>query len=150
MRYFVLSLLALVLTACWHSSVGERVATAEAALAMDDFASVRSICDEIICENDESDAISATELGRLSIIYMQLYDRTDDAVALDAATQCYRRAFAVDADSAAHFYTNIPVEMDKYAMSLATLVQSIDNPADISDGYGSSGVEHADSVRSNY
>lgn len=146
-RYLVPVVVCCVMVACGNSSISEQVASAEIAFAGDDVAATRRICDEIVGEHTADGAIMATELGRLSILYMQLYDRTDDADALDRATQCYRLAFEQNADSAAYFYSHLPVDQDKYAISLAGLVNSIDNPADISDSHdGHSDVEGADSV----
>lgn len=62
---------------------------------------------------------------------MQLYDRTDEAEALDLAIRCYRSAFSENADSAKYYYSHLPVDQDRYAMSLSTLVQSIDNPSKV-------------------
>lgn len=124
---------ALALTSCGGSDVSERISSAEMAYATEDAAVSRRICDEIMDDNSRDSNLTAMQLGRMSILYMQLYDRTDDADALDMATQCYRSAFETDADSATYFYTHLPVDQDKYGMSLTTLVQSIDNPADVSD-----------------
>lgn len=149
MRFVVfLSLLAFVLTACGGSSVAERVASAEMAFAAEDVASSRRICDRIMGEDVSDGGVTATELCRLSILYMQLYDRTDDADALDLATRCYRSAFSENADSARYFYTHLAVDQDKYVMSLSTLVQSIDNPAGVDCDYeDTDSVLVADSVK---
>lgn len=136
--YVLYALLAVVMAGCGNSTISERVSSAEIAFAGEDVASARRICDEIVGEHNEDGEIAATELGRMSILYMQLFDRTDDADALDLATKCYRSAYEENADSAAYFYSHLPVEQDKYAMSLAILVQSMDNPADISDSHFSS------------
>lgn len=64
----------------------------------------------------------------LSILYMQLHDRTDDPDALQLATRCYREAFETNADSARMYYEHLPVDQDKYAMTLATIVSTLDNP----------------------
>lgn len=128
---------ALALTSCGGSDVSERISSAEMACAIEDADVSRRICDEIMDDNGRDKSLTAMQLGRMSILYMQLYDRTDDADALDMATQCYRSAFETDADSATYFYTHLPVEQDKYGMSLTTLVQSIDNPADVSDTHDS-------------
>lgn len=138
MRYILYMLLALTVTACGNTPISERVSSAEIAFAGEDVASARRICDEIMGEHDGDGEIAATELARMSVLYMQLFDRTDDADALDLATRCYRSAYEENADSAAYFYAHLPVDQDKYAMSLATLVQSMDNPADISDSHFSS------------
>ena len=139
---------ALALTSCGGSDVSERISSAEMAYAIEDADVSRRICDEIMDDKSRDNSLTATQLGRMSILYMQLYDRTDDADALDMATQCYRSAFETDADSATYFYTHLPVEQDKYGMSLTTLVQSIDNPADVSDTHDSHASDEAYSIDS--
>ena len=136
-RYVCAAFVGLMMAACGGADVAERISTAEMAYATEDAATSRRICDEIMEDNGGEDKLTAMQLGRMSILYMQLYDRTDDSDALDMATKCYRSAYDADADSAAYFYSHLPVEQDKSGMSLSMLVQSIDNPADISDIHGS-------------
>lgn len=135
--FFIHAVLAMSFVSCRHSDISERISAAEMAFASQDVAQTRRICDDIIGKTPHDGSIAATELARLSLLYMQLYDRTDDADALEQATRCYREAYAANADSAAHYYSNLPVELDNYAISLASLVNSIDNPADISDHHSS-------------
>lgn len=131
MRYVFLSLLTFVMASCGDASVAERVTSAEMAFAAEDAASSRRICDAILSDTGNAGGITASELCRLSILYMQLYDRTDEAEALDLAIRCYRSAFSENADSAKYYYSHLPVDQDRYAMSLSTLVQSIDNPSKV-------------------
>lgn len=130
MKNFSLSILLILMAmfvACDSGhSISEQVASAEMAMAESDVATTRNICDDLMGQNHES--FDATELARLSILYMQLHDRTDDPDALQLATQCYREAFAENADSARIFFERLPVDQDKYAMTLSTLVSSLDNP----------------------
>lgn len=135
MRFLLLTALILLFTGCNNTPMAERIESAEIAYATEDVTSARRICDEITGEHRHTGEITSVELGRLSILYMQLYDRTDDDDALELAERCYREAFAIDPDSARYFYSHLSIDQDKYAMSLATLVHSIDNPGDISDEY---------------
>lgn len=130
-----LSIIALLFTLCSCStrSISERITSAEMAISSDDVTTTRHLCDEILGMKSNDNSIEATELCRLSILYMQLYDRTDQSDALDLATQCYRSAFEQDADSARYYYSHLPADQDRYVMSLSTLVHSIDNPADVSE-----------------
>lgn len=70
-------------------------------------------------------------MARLSILYMQLNERTDDPEDVEYAVQCFREAFKINADSAKAYYSSLPVEQDKYAMTLATIVHTLDNPREI-------------------
>ena len=134
-KYLLLPLAALLpalMTGCGKNSLAEQVASAEIALAADDVASTRTICDNITSKPFESSGIEASELCRLSILYMQLDERTDASDALELAVRCYREAWKQNADSARAFFDHLPVDQDKYAMMLATLSESIDKPGEFS------------------
>lgn len=129
-----LSIIAIALScmSCHDShSIAEDVATAELALANDDVSATREICDKLVTTHEEKSSIAANEWGRLSMLYMQLNERTDDPEVVELAAQCYKEAFKVNPDSASAYYQNLPVEYDKYAMTLATIVHSLDNPTEI-------------------
>lgn len=147
MKQFILIVSSILLTigasSCRHGDIAEQVSAAEMAFASQDVAQTRRICDDIVGKTPHDGSIAATELARLSLLYMQLYDRTDDSDALEQATRCYREAYKTNADSAAYYYSNLPVELDKYAISLSTLVNSIDNPADISDLHSTDSIAEA-------
>lgn len=127
---FVLLAIAFISSCHGSHSISEDVATAELALAANDVTASREICDKLVGDS-KNVGISATEWARLSLLYMQLNERTDDPEVIELAAQCYREAFTVNADSARSFYQNLPVEDDKYAMTLASIVHSLDNPSDI-------------------
>lgn len=112
------------------SSVGQLLGEAEMAMAADDAQTTRELCDNIYSEN-KTNAIYATELARLSILYMQINEHTDDPEAVELATDCYREAFKVNADSAAMFFDTLPADREKYAMTLSNIVSSQDSPTEI-------------------
>ena len=123
----MVSVVCMATAACGQNdSVAEQVASAEMAMAESDVVTTRNICDGLM--NRDHGSYVATELARLSILYMQLHDRTDDPDALQLATRCYRDAFETNADSARMYYEHLPVDQDKYAMTLATIVSTLDNP----------------------
>lgn len=136
---------AMMLTACGSGNISERVSTAEMALAAEDVEMTRKLCDDIMADSVAKGSITATELARLSILYMQLNERTDDHEAVELAANCYREAFKANADSARHFYETLPIEDVKYAMTLSSIVQSMDNPSQI-DEYPDESQEYADSL----
>lgn len=147
LSHLLLPLLATAsLVACdGHHSVSEQVASAEMAMAAEDVVSTRRMCDDILADSVARGSITATELARLSILYMQLNERTDDHEAVDLAADCYREAFRANADSARRFYENLPVDQDKYVMTLASIVHAIDNPRDLDD-YPDESHEYTDSI----
>lgn len=130
--HITLSIIVLVFMCSCHGdhSISEDVSTAELAMATNDVEATREICDNLFGNEDKS-AISATEWARLSILYMQLNERTDDPEVIEYAAQCYREAFRNNADSARIFYENLPVDDDKYVMTLSSIVHSLDNPTEI-------------------
>lgn len=79
---------------------------------------------------DEShiDDLSAKQLARLSIIYMQIADSGEQDEQVGAAADCYRRAFSVNADSAADYYISLPPQKAQFAMVLSSIVGNHVNP----------------------
>lgn len=121
-------------SACGDSSsrVAGQLAEAETAIAVNDIDAALRICRAVNdCRSDSLMAVS--ELGRLSILYMQLSDRTDDTDNVDLAVACYRQAFAVNPDSARAFYSSLPRDDDKYVMMLATIAGALDNPPSLTE-----------------
>ena len=122
---------ALSFNSCGGSdSIAERISAAELALANENVDATRELCGELIGQKDRQ-TIEAKQMARLSILYMQLNERTDAPEDVEYAVQCFREAFKLNADSAKAFYSSLPVEQDKYAMTLATIVHTLDNPREI-------------------
>ncbi|MFA4053860.1 MULTISPECIES: hypothetical protein [Duncaniella] len=111
-------------------SVSDQFAAAEIAIADEDMNATRDICNGIMT-SAEKEGIEASDYARLSILYMQLNDRTDNPDDIQLAARCYREAFKLNADSAQNFYRTLPVEQEKYAMTLSTIVHALDNPREI-------------------
>ncbi len=121
----------LLLGACGHSdSLADKISSAELAMANDNVSATREICSSII-NQDNRKGIEATQMARLSILYMQLNERTDDPEDVELAVQCFREAYAINADSATAYYRSLPVDQDKYAMTLSSIVHTLDNPGEI-------------------
>ncbi len=121
----------LMLGSCGQSdSVTDRIASAELAMANENVSATREICQNVLQDRSRT-AIEATQMARLSILYMQLNERTDAPEDVELAVQCFREAYKINADSATAFYKSLPVDQDKYAMTLATIVHTLDNPREI-------------------
>ena len=121
----------IIVTSCGlKHTVSEDIASAEIAFANEDVNATRDICNGILDKNEKR-SIEASQYARLSIIYMQLNDQTDDPEDIELAAECYREAFKLNADSAMSFYRSLPVEQDKYAMTLSAIVHILDNPREI-------------------
>lgn len=121
----------LTLGSCGPSdSVSDKIASAELAMANENVSSTREICQDVLHDQSRT-AIEATQMARLSILYMQLNERTDDPEDVELAVQCFREAYKINPDSATAFYRSLPVDQDKYAMTLAAIVHTLDNPQEI-------------------
>lgn len=120
------------LTACNDKQrINERIATAETVMSEQDLESSRKICDEILGASNDN-GISATEYARLSILYMQFYENSDDSDALEQAVSCYHNAVILNPDSAKSVYDRLPADLHKYAFALSLIVSGLDNPEKIS------------------
>lgn len=127
-------------TSCGKSgtSIADDMAAAEISIANEDVVATRNLCNGVLSKAAK-DGIDASQYARLSILYMQLNDRTDDPSDIEYAVSCYREAFAINADSASAFYSSLPVEQDKYVMTLASIVHTLDNPREIPFDHDSDG-----------
>lgn len=116
------------LAACGNSSgsVTDSIRDAEAATALGDMEAARSIAMKITDENLSH--LSAKELARLSLVYMQIADSTDRENSIASATDLYRRAFEADPDSAQAYYGELGPDYYSYIALLKTLTGKIDNP----------------------
>ena len=83
--------------------------------------------------NENLSDMPASQLARLSIVYMQLADTdsTDIQSNVSTAAGLYRRAYETNADSAASYYGTLPPDKLPYARLLSILVGNIDNPYDM-------------------
>ena len=137
---------AIAVAGCQGShSASDKVAMAEMVMAENDVVATRKICDGIMADSVTRKGLEATEMARLSILYMELNERTDDHEAVDIAADCYRDAFDIDADSARSFYDSLEPDKLKYAMALSSIVSSMDNPNNLEDA-GEHDHEFADSI----
>lgn len=134
MKLYISLLLAgiiLLMTGCSQSAslIDDRIESAHVALIRGDYAKAQKICDGVA---EETDDLTVSQLGRLSILYMKLtegdLDESDD---LDKAALCYRAAWELDADSARMFYSDCQVDDMSYVMMLSAIVKNIDDPMDI-------------------
>ncbi len=121
---------AVVAVSCSSQGASGDVALAEEAIANNDPSRARSIADGLVKGRDLS-RLSVSELGRLSMVYMQLSDMSDEGESVANATQCFREAFKLNADSARVFYSGVPVECEKYVFMLSAIVRTIDNPGEL-------------------
>ncbi|MCM1484149.1 MAG: hypothetical protein NC043_07420 [Muribaculaceae bacterium] len=101
--------------------------SAEMALARGDMEVATSVAEHLSAGENLS-GLSASQLARLSVVYMQLADDSEGGTEVVSATDCYRRAYEANADSAAAYYSSLPSEKAQYAMMLSTIVGNQDHP----------------------
>lgn len=123
----------LALTACGgHTDADETIRAAEMAIARGDMTAASSVAQQLT-DSVNLSGLTARQLGRLSIVYMQLADSMDNANNVARATDAYRRAYSQQPDSAAIFYSSLPSETAQYSMMLSAIVGNQDHPFDMSE-----------------
>ncbi len=128
------------MSAC-HSStdVEYELQSAETAIAHGDIKAATSVANTL-SDSIATPHLSAKQLARLSIIYMQIADSAENGINVAKATDIYRKAYRVNPDSAAQYYSALPAEKAQYLMMLSSIVASQDHPYDIEADI------HADSI----
>lgn len=102
---------------------------AEMAVAAGDMITASSIAGKIDYGKNLS-GLNAEKLARLSLIYMQIADSLEPEDNISKAADLYKKAFELDADSAALFFTNVDAEQVGRTMMLSALVKSLEYPDD--------------------
>ncbi len=128
---YLLASISLIFSSCGgHSSIANDVAAAEVAIANDDVMTTRDLCDGIMSKS-QKEGIDASQYARLSILYMQLNDRSDNPADIGYAARFYKLAYEIDADSAEAYYRALPVDQEKYVMTLSAIVHTLESPQEI-------------------
>lgn len=116
-----------LLASCGDTQSADELRNVEQALAQGDMTAARSVAEKLIAGNS-LDKMSATELARLSMAYMEMADREEDNTALVAtAADLYRRACRENADSAALFFRSLPHDDELLAAQLRHIVAATDS-----------------------
>lgn len=116
----------MLLTAC-GTDTSESLRNAEMALADGDMTAARSVADKVLGEGSLEE-LSATDLARLSLVYMQMSDEEADNNTLVAtAADLYRRAVKANRDSAFAYYTSLPADRAPFAVQLFHIVTATDS-----------------------
>lgn len=114
------------------TDIESQIRSAEMAVAQGDMTAARSVAAHIV-DKENLLTMPASQLARLSIVYMQLsdYDTDDSESSVSTAAALYRQAYDTNSDSAAHYFSVMPPEKQPYVQMLSTLVGNIDNPYDM-------------------
>lgn len=126
---YIFVIMTVGLASCGDGSIDRSIDAAENSLANNDYAEAMGICNRI-AERDSMNDLTINQLCRLSMIYMQLSENRDEDVNVAMATRCFHLAMEHDADSAASFYNNIPVDNQHWVHFLNALNKVLDAPRD--------------------
>lgn len=115
------------------ASVEASVNDAEETFATGDTAQCQKICTRLMAE--DFDKLDEKQLGRLAIIFTRLseIDNSDENMA--DATQCFRQAWKLSADSLRGFIGSLPPEDVPRFIMLSRIGGSIDFPPDLSQDH---------------
>lgn len=120
--------IAAALTGCsGSSSVADELRQAEDAIAFGDMETAQSVAQKVIGKSNLSD-LPASQLARLSMVYMHIADSADRENNVAQAADLCRMAYKVNADSAAAYYSSVDPEQYPYVDMLRTLAGGIDKP----------------------
>ncbi|MDE6382948.1 MAG: hypothetical protein K2K79_01200 [Paramuribaculum sp.] len=131
--YYLLIATILLLTASCGLTSGEVVDNlrdAEQAIARGDMKAAQSAGDYILGDENFS-GLSASQLARLSMVYMQLADSVDQTSNIRKAADLYDRAQSLDADSAAEVYNNLPPDQLQYYAAMSEYSASRKSPVSL-------------------
>lgn len=119
------------ITACGpEPSTAEILSTAEQAIETHHYSTAQKISDELFEHADEKQ-MTASELGRLSLLFMRLSENGREQENVCQAAQCYLKAFATNADSARAYYSALPLDASCHVEMMASLSHAITSPASV-------------------
>ena len=110
----------------------ERISAAETAVNEGDYSRAQSLCTPLVSEQGRK-GLTETQLGQLSILYMRLSEHGDEEENIAVATQCFRDAFKMSADSLNAFFSTLQLEDQRHFVLLKRIGSSLDNPMDLSE-----------------
>lgn len=118
-------------------STADSLTAAERALETHHYKAAQTVADELYAETAKG-SFTATELGRLSLLFMRLSENGGEHENIGQAMQCYLKAYETDPDSARAFYDSLPLDESSYVDMMSTLGRSITTPTVIAgeDSWG--------------
>lgn len=134
LQLFILSLTVVLAAACSgamsRESVEETIYQAETAVAMGDMAAAQNAVSYITVDTN---LLTATQMARLSMVYMQMADSLEQETNTNIAVDFYDMAFRTDTDSASLFYRGIEPERLQYVETLSNHSANRANPIDMAN-----------------
>ncbi len=126
---FLTIAITLLLASCCKDTTAEKITAAEVAIQSADYESAQEIVTEITSA-DSISKLGCENLCRLSIIYMRLSEHQDEEENVASATNCYHHAVELNPDSASVYFSNLPLEDERYVSVLSELNKYYDLDSD--------------------
>lgn len=125
-RNLIVAVGALLAVGCGGKmNVEDELRSSEMAIVDGDMETASAMASHIT--ENSAEGLSAKQLARLSIVYMQIADSIDNDTNVATAAELYGRAYASNADSADLYYMSLPSEKIPYAMILSNISGSRSN-----------------------
>ncbi len=135
-------MLAAMMCSCNNAAgIDDSLRQAEAAITEGDVTVAKSVAEKL-GEDENLTDMSASQLARLSIVYMELADGDGNRDLAANAADCYRRAYQADKDSADAYYRSLTDER----ASTAGLLQHLVSAADATYSFEDSVPDHSDDI----
>ncbi len=123
----------MALASCGSPDTDRTIGLAEEAVESGDYVRAREFCDDLALGPDSA-TMSVSQLGRMSIIYVQLADNADEDENMAMAVRCFNMARRLSADSIEIFYHGLGAEHMRHAMTLMSLMRGLSvNPDSLVD-----------------
>lgn len=133
LKLFVFLSTAVLAAACSGTmskeSVEETIYQAERAVERGDMVAAQNVASLTA----DTGLLTATQMARLSMIYMQMADSLEQETNTNIAVDFYDMAFRTDADSASLFYRGIEPERLQYVVTLSNHSANRANPIDMAN-----------------
>lgn len=114
-------------------SIEQSIRDAEAAVIAGDMTAAQSAASFFTSDSLSYKNMSATQMARLSMVYMMLADSLDQESNTNHAADLYDMAFKTDSDSAKIFYQGVNQEQMQYVETLSNHSANRANPIDIAN-----------------
>lgn len=129
--------LSIAVTACGRGdlsaeSIEQYLREAEDAIAMGDMVSAQSAASYLFDDSVVCKRLTATQLARLSMVYVMMADSVDQETNTNRAADLYDMSIKTDADSARCFYQSVSPEHLQYVETMSNHSAYRAHPVDIS------------------
>lgn len=114
-------------------SIEESLREAEDAIAAGDMVSAQSAASYLFDDSATCRKLTATQLARLSMVYVMLADSVDQETNTNRAADLYDLSLKTNADSAREFYQSVNPEHLQYVETMSNHSANRAHPVDISN-----------------